>query len=100
MTKRRVSIYAEAVEAKKLVAALEMRGLDTEIAILRVRFAELLKAGPEMYAPMLRCAGLIVRSVAAQHKMSPQDTEEFVQNFERTVRSYDRVLPEHFYNDV
>jgi hypothetical protein len=93
------SLYADAVDAKQLAAAREMDGLDEEIAVLRVQFAELVRGGEETYTPMLRCAELIARTVAARHRMSPKRTDEFADSMAAVANALGgQMFPERFHD--
>jgi hypothetical protein len=53
-------------------AAAEIEGLEHEIAVLRVKFKELLANDPVDHALVMRMAEILVRAVTAQYRLSPR----------------------------
>jgi hypothetical protein len=71
--------YAEALDAadrRHLVEAASVRGIDQEIAVLRLRLRRLLSEHPEDFALAVRSIELLVRAVGAAGKLTTDDSNE------------------------
>ena len=76
---RRTSFYEEALtegEQALMSEALEMEGLDGEIALLRVKLQQALVERPENMEVLMKGVGLLVRAVATQYRLSPKAKEQ------------------------
>jgi hypothetical protein len=70
--------YEEALsqaEQADFPLALEIEGVDQEIAVLRLRLRAVLKQRPEDLPLMLRGVGLLVRALAAKYRLPKADQD-------------------------
>jgi hypothetical protein len=70
--------YEEALsqaEQADFPLALEIEGVDQEIAVLRLRLRAVLKHRPEDLPLMLRGVGLLVRALAAKYRLPKADQD-------------------------
>jgi hypothetical protein len=77
--RRPAAFYAEALQPADrddLAEAASMRGLDQEIAVLRVRVRRLLSERPDDVALAVRSIDLLVRAVAASARIASDDSHE------------------------
>ena len=82
------------IERLELPAAAELKGLDEEIAALRVRLKTALKDRPEDYALLVRGVGMLTRAVATQYRLSPRAKKDLTENFVAVFNSLgDQILP-------
>lgn len=80
-SKRAKSFYKEALsqaEQVLLPEALEVEGLEQEIALLRLKLQQTLVERPEDMDLLLKGVNLLVRAVAAQYRLSPKAKEELM----------------------
>lgn len=68
--------YASVLDQAELLAALELEGVDEELAILRMRLKRLIKERPEDYELMLKSAQMIVRAAGTRYRISAKSREE------------------------
>ena len=68
--------YASVLDEAELLAALQLEGVDEELAILRMRLKRLIKERPEDYELMLKSAQMIVRAAGARYRMSAKSKDE------------------------
>ena len=83
------SFYASAVnEAEKLrlPEALEIEGLDQEIALLRVRLNRLASEDPDNTALLFKGIELLTRAVAAKYRLSKKSTEDLSDAIEGVLK--------------
>ena len=76
---RKTSFYEEALtegEQALMSEALDIEGLDGEIALLRVKLQQALVEHPENMEMLIKGVGLLVRAVATQYRLSPKAKEQ------------------------
>jgi len=84
------SFYASAIseaEQFRLPEALEIEGLDQEIALLRVRLNRLASAAPDNTTLLFRGIELLVKAVAARYRLSKPSTEDLSAAIEGVLKS-------------
>jgi hypothetical protein len=69
--------YDHVVDEAELRRALDIQGLDQEVAILRIKLHDHLDKHPEDQALMLKSVDSIVRAVSARYRMSSKRTDDF-----------------------
>lgn len=80
-SKRAKSFYKEALsqaEQVLLPEALEVEGLEQEIALLRLKLQQALVERPEDMDLLLKGVNLLVRAVAAQYRLSPKAKDDLM----------------------
>jgi len=80
--------------ARAIDEAVDVVGLDDEIAALRVRLREMLnEEEPDMPA-VLKALEVLTKAVAAQYRMSPRSKKELSDNLAAVLNSFgDLILP-------
>lgn len=79
----------------KLIEAMELEGVDAEIAFLRTRLEQYSRAHPGELSTLARSNDLIVRAVAARYRMSPRNAEHLAAAMEQALRAVaDAILPQ------
>jgi hypothetical protein len=68
--------YAAVLDEAELLAALELDGVDEELAILRMRLKQQIKERPEDYELMLKGAQMIVRAAATRYRIGAKSRDE------------------------
>jgi hypothetical protein len=82
---------AERVDLRK---AGELKNLEEEIAVLRVRLKTALKDHPEDYALLVRGIGMLVRAVAAQYRLSPRSSKDLSESLAAVLTRFgDIIMP-------
>jgi hypothetical protein len=79
----RRSFYLSALDEedqKLLLEAMQVDGIDEEIAVLRYVVRKELEKTPAMYDALCENASRLVRAVAAQYRMSPKSAEDFAKH--------------------
>ncbi|MBM2827428.1 MAG: hypothetical protein HW403_1492 [Dehalococcoidia bacterium] len=72
---RKASFYEDVLtegEQMLMSEALDIDGLDGEIALLRVKLQQALVEHPENMEVLMKGVGLLVRAVATQYRLSPK----------------------------
>ena len=75
------SFYKDALtEAEQVLLpeAMEMEGLDEEIALLRLKLQQAIMERPEDIDVLLKGVSLLVRAVATQYKLSPKAKDDLM----------------------
>jgi hypothetical protein len=89
--------YSSVIDAAELISALEIEGIDEELAVLRIQLRKLIKERPEDLPLLLKGMELIARTVAARYRMSPKSKEDFAQSLGDTLMHFTgQFLPERF----
>ena len=92
--------YRSALSAAERLALSEaagMRGLDEEIAVLRVKLRTALEDNPEDVKLMFKGLELLVRALAARYRLSQQAEGELSEKVEAVLRDLGAPLyPEAF----
>ena len=87
-------------EAEKWELAHKMEGLDTEIALLRVRLKEALEKQPEDTKLIAKGVDLLVKAVAAKYRLSRKAQRDLSESLASVVQSLGTLLyPEGFSPD-
>lgn len=68
--------YDRVVDEAELREALDLQGLDQELALLRLKLRDHLDANPKDLALLLKSVESIVRAVSARYRMSPKRTDD------------------------
>jgi hypothetical protein len=88
--------YARALseaERADLPAALEVDGMEEELAILRLRLRTAIEEHPEDYALMFRGIQLIARAVAARYDLSKGQQEDLTEHLAAALHRVEDMLP-------
>ena len=91
------SFYAKvlsAAEQTALADAMEVIGLDEEIALLRVRLQQAIREQPEDIELMFKGAMLLARMVATKFQLSKDDAADLADTIQRAVDSLNEIEPE------
>ena len=81
-------------ERLELDAAAGVRGLDEEIAVLRVKLKSALREHPEDLRLASTGVAMLVRAVAAQYRLSPRAQRDLAARIAAVVNSLgDQLLP-------
>ncbi|MFQ5874693.1 MAG: hypothetical protein ACE5JL_12980 [Dehalococcoidia bacterium] len=97
-THRRISnrsFYASAIteaERLRLPDALEIEGLDHEIALLRVRLGRLAEEQPENTTLLFKGIELLVKAVAARYRLSKKSKDDLSEAIEGVLTSIGGAL--------
>ncbi|MBI4337033.1 MAG: hypothetical protein HY683_04300 [Chloroflexi bacterium] len=81
--------YAAALteaERLRLSRAKEVKGLDEEIALLRVRLLKLVREHPEDFDLLLKGIALLVRAVSARYRLSPKAEDDLAASIAGVVK--------------
>jgi hypothetical protein len=89
--------YSSVIDPAELTRALEIEGIDEELAVLRIQLTKLIKERPQDLPLLLKGAELIVRTASARYRMSPKSKEDFAQTLGDTLMHFTgEFLPERF----
>jgi hypothetical protein len=83
--------YAKALseaEQRHLAEAMQVEGLDEEIALLRLRLLQALEERPKDIELMLKGAALLARLVSTRYGLSKGDTDELAAAIERAAETF------------
>src|SRR5687768_14540319 len=89
--RRRVSperFYEDALseaERLRLQDALDIEGLDEEVALLRLWLRKAIEEHPEDIQLMTKGAELLVKAVAARYRLSPKSKRDLAENLGRVI---------------
>jgi len=72
-------------ERAGFAAALEVQGIDEEIALLRLRLGEALKTGTPQFRVVLKAIDMLARAVVARFKLGPGSEEQLRANLRRVL---------------
>ncbi|GEM_PF-1362378 len=99
---RKDSFYAEAVsEAERLLLteAMEIEGLDEEIALLRVKLMSAISEHPENTELLLKGIGTLVKAVGTKYRLSKKARENLTDAISQVLKEIGGALyPEGFDN--
>lgn len=87
--------YQEALsqaERLRLPRARQVKGLDEEIALLRLRLLSHAKEHPEEFELMLKGVALLVRAVATRYRLSPAAQQDLEQSMAGVLNGIGRSL--------
>jgi hypothetical protein len=91
------SFYASALseaEQAALTAALDVEGVDQEIAVLRVRLRQALEANPEDLALMFKGVDLLAKMVATRYRLSKSSERNLAAALAMALRSVREIFAE------
>ena len=89
--------YSSCVDVAELTEALEIEGIDEELAVLRIQLKKLVKECPEDLPLMLKGFDLIARIAAARYRMSAKSREDLAQSLGDTIMHIaGQLFPERF----
>ena len=89
--------YADALsesERADLPVALEIEGVDQEIALLRLRLRRAIKERPEDMALMMRGIDLLAKAVATRYRLSKRAERDLSASLANVVRGLRDLWPE------
>ena len=89
--------YAAALndaEQSDLPSALEIEGVDEEIALLRLRLRSALQEHPEDLPLMFKGVDLLVRMVATRYRLSKKAEHDLASSIAGVVRGFGDLWPE------
>lgn len=95
--RRAHAFYRQAVDESEragLDAALDVEGVDQEIAILRLRLRTLLRERPDDLPLIMKGIDMLAKTVATRYKLSPVDESELIESLSGVVRSLGVLWPE------
>ena len=90
--------YAEALteaERSDLPPALEVDGVDQEIAVLRLRLRSMLEERPDDLTLMFKGIELLTKAVAARYRLSKRAERDLAASMANVVRSLGDLWPEN-----
>ena len=94
------SFYEKALtraERLRLSRAKQVRGLDEEIALLRVRLSQLAEVHPEKLELLLKGVRLLIQAVSAKYRLSQEAKDDLSENIAGVLRGVGAALwPEGF----
>lgn len=88
--------YAKALseaERADLPVALEVEGMEEELAVLRLRLRTAIEEHPEDLPLMFRGIELIARAVAARYRLSKGEQKDLSSQLIVALRSVEEMLP-------
>jgi len=80
--------YAKALDESEKAdfpVALEVEGMDQEIALLRLRLRTALEQRPEDLPLMLRGVGMLIRALSAKYRLPKADQESLAEAFSSEI---------------
>jgi hypothetical protein len=89
--------YSKALSAAEQIAlaeAMEVVGLDEEIALLRLRLQQAVREHPKDVELMFKGALLLARLVATKFRLSPPETADLAETIQRAVVALNQMEPE------
>ena len=87
----------DAAEQIELREAAEIKGLDEEIAVLRMRLRKVLKEHPEDLPLMMRGVELLVKAVSARYRLSKEAEEDLAGHLAGVLQGVGvQLMPEGF----
>ncbi len=91
------SFYREALteaEREDLRAALEVEGMDEEIAVLRLRLRTALEERPEDLALMFKGIELLATAVATRYRLSKKSERDLAASIANVIRGFGDIFSE------
>jgi hypothetical protein len=79
-------------ERLRLSRARKVKGLDEEIALLRLKLLGLLEEHPEKVELLFKGLNLLLRAVATRYKLSPKAQEDLYQNIVGVLKGLGEAL--------
>jgi hypothetical protein len=87
-------------ERLALSEAAEMRGLDDEIAVLRVKLRSALEENPQDVKLMFKGVELLVKALAARFRLSQGEEDELSERVEAVLRDLGAPLYPEVFGDA
>jgi hypothetical protein len=81
-------------EQLNLADAMQVEGLDEEIALLRLRLQQAVSERPQDIDLMFKGAALLARLVATKFQLSPPETSDLTETIQRAVIALNEIEPE------
>jgi hypothetical protein len=94
--------YAEALSAAEqadLPEALEVDGMDEEIAVLRLKLRKALEQRPQDVPLIFRGIDLLARVVATRYRLSKPAERDLAGSIANVVRAVGVLLPPEYHHD-
>jgi hypothetical protein len=89
--------YSSCVDAAQLTEALQIEGIDEELAVLRIQLTKLVQERPEDLPLMLKGFDLIARMAGARYRMSAKSRQDLAQSLGDTIMHIaSQIFPERF----
>lgn len=85
VTGARKQFYSSCVDQAELTEALQIEGIDEELAILRIQLKKMVKERPDDLPLMLKGFDLVARIAAARYRMSAKSREDLAQSLGETI---------------
>ena len=76
----------------RLETAREMEGIDEEIALLRVKFRDLLAKNPERIELVYKGMDMLMKAVTARYKLSPKSRNDLNDSIVGVINGIGREL--------
>lgn len=97
VTGARKQFYSSCVDQAELTEALEIEGIDEELAILRIQLKKLVKERPQDLPLMIKGFDLLARTASARYRMSARSRDELAQSLGETIMHIaGQLFPERF----
>ncbi len=80
------NFYASVLDEAELMAALEVEGVDEELAALRVHLRALLKERPDDFELMLKGMQMIVRAAGTRYRIGAKSKDDLMDAVVDVVR--------------
>jgi hypothetical protein len=87
-------------ERLALAEAAEMRGLDDEIAVLRVKLRTALEESPQDVKLMFKGLELLVKALAARYRLSQRAEDELSERVEAVLRDLGAPMYPEVFGDA
>jgi hypothetical protein len=87
-------------ERLALTEAVEMRGLDDEIAVLRVKLRTALEENPQDVKLMFKGLELLVKALAARFRLSQRAEDELSEKVEAVLRDVGAPMYPEIFGDA
>ncbi len=89
--------YSTVIDPEQLISAMEIEGIDEDLAVLRVQLRALIKDQHDDLPLLLKGMELIARTVAVRYRMSPKSKDDFAQSLSDTLMHFTgQFFPEAF----
>ena len=98
VTGTRKLFYSSVVDEAELIGALEIEGIDEELALLRIQLKKLLKETAKKDLPlMIKGFDLLARTASARYRMSARSRDDLAQSLgDTTMHIAGQLFPERF----
>ena len=98
VTGTRKLFYSSVVKEADLIEAIQIEGIDEELALLRIQLKSLLKDIKEEQLPlMIKGFDLLARTASARYRMSARSRDDLAQSLGDTIMHIaGQLFPERF----